>query len=639
MDGTGQTIGLVEFDNFNSSDVNDFLNLTGTGLLDPTEINNLSKKDVNGGVSIGPNEDEVLVDIDTVMSVAPGAKVVVYDAPFVGAQGSFEPVLNQMINDGVSIISNSWAYCEDQTTQTDAEGIDTILQNAVMAGISVFTGAGDTGSTCLDGSAGVINVPADSPNLTAVGGSSLSLGAGLSYGTESWWNDSQSGAGGFGTSKFFSAPYQTALSGTTARSVPDVVANADPATGVVICQADAGGCPNGSTYGGTSLAAPAWAAFTALLNQSQGTNLGFLNPLIYPLAGTDAFHGPASMGSDFAHVGLGSPNLAALHQELTGQTPGAADPSVSSVAAFIGSIIPSPTDPLGITAVPADGKTPLYVSVNLYDANGNVVSGKTVTLAANSGSFASIGPASGPSSINGGLVTFQVTDLTPETLTFTATDATEGVPLATTPQASFVTPPATSAQISAAPGSVPADGVSMTTITITMTDTNGNPTPGKIVNISQTSNLAPTPASSIISGPNPAVTDATGTIRFTATDLVSEAVTYTAIDVTDGNLPIPPASPGANVVGFSTIASNNCSIGNPPAAPGFVFTPYATGFNAQTINVTVQLILAARAPRASRSIQAETSTSTTSRWETSTSSRPVEASRMRAPSLIARRWD
>ena len=494
---------------------------------------------------------------------------------------------NQMINDGVSIISNSWAYCEDQTTQADAQGIDTILQNAVMAGISVFSGAGDNGSTCLDGAAGVVNVPADSPNLTAVGGSSLSYGAGLSYGTESWWNDSQSGAGGFGTSKFFSAPYQTPLSGTTARSVPDVVANADPAEGVVLCQADNGGCPNGSLYGGTSLAAPTWAAFTALLNQSQGTNLGFLNPLIYPLAGSAGFHGPASIGSDFAHVGLGSPNLPVLHQELSGETPGPVDPSVSVVSGYMDGVRPSPTDPLGIPAVPADGSANFYVNVNLYDANGNVISGKTVTLVANSGSHASIGPASGSSSINGGLVTFRATDLTPEDVTFTATDATDGIPLATTTQVTFVTPPATSARIQAAPGVVLNDGVSTTTIIITLADKNGNPTPGKQISISQSSNLAPTPASSIISGPSPAVTDAMGTVQFTATDLVSEAVTYTAVDVTDGNLPIPPASPGANVVGFSFLTSNNCGGGNPPAAPGFVFTPYATGFNAQTITTDI----------------------------------------------------
>ena len=46
--------------------------------------------------------------------------------------------------------------------------------------------------------------------------------------------------------------------------------------------------PERLLYGGTSLAAPAWAAFTAMLNQSQGSNLGFLNPLIYPLAETAA---------------------------------------------------------------------------------------------------------------------------------------------------------------------------------------------------------------------------------------------------------------------------------------------------------------------------------------------------------------
>ena len=60
------------------------------------------------------------------------------------APGSFQPVLSEMINDGVSIISNSWAYCEDQTTQADVQGIDTILQNAAMAGISVFTAPATT---------------------------------------------------------------------------------------------------------------------------------------------------------------------------------------------------------------------------------------------------------------------------------------------------------------------------------------------------------------------------------------------------------------------------------------------------------------------------------------------------------------
>ena len=283
VDGTGQKVGLVEFDSFNSSDIADYLALLG---LSSSLINNVSKVDVNGGTTPGANQDEVLVDIEALLTIAPGAQVVVYDAPFAGAGNSFQPVLNKMINDGVNIISNSWAYCEDQTTQADVDSIDTLFQQAAAAGITVFNGTGDSGSTCLDGSANTVAVPADSPNATAVGGSSLTLGIGDVYGSESWWNGSTatppSGQGGFGLSKFFNRPaYQGGLNTTSNRSVPDVVINADPQKGVIVCEASAGGCPNGLIYNGTSNAAPAWAAVTAELNEALGKNLGALNPSYY----------------------------------------------------------------------------------------------------------------------------------------------------------------------------------------------------------------------------------------------------------------------------------------------------------------------------------------------------------------------
>ena len=73
--------------------------------------------------------------------------------------------------------------------------------------------------------------------------------------------------------------------------------------------------------------------------------------------------------------------------------------------------------------------------------------------------------------------------------------------------------------------------------------------------------------------------DSNGVVQFTATDLVSETVTYTATDLTDGNLAVPGSAP----VTFSGTASNTCAIPNPPAAPGFIVTPYATGFVAQNV--------------------------------------------------------
>jgi hypothetical protein len=568
--GAGETIGLAEFDNFNSSDVSDYLALVG---LPATAIGNLSEVNVDGGTPIGSGEDEVLLDIDTVMTIAPGAKVAVYDAPFTGSGGSFQNVFNKMIDGGVSIISNSWAYCEDETTAADVDSIDSIFQNAAASSISVFNGAGDSGSTCLDGSANTVAVPADSPHATAVGGSSLTLGPGYTYGTETYWDDSATsppaGEGGFGTSKFFSAPsYQ---SGDTNRSVPDVVSNADPFHGVEICQADDGGCPNGLQFGGTSMAAPAWAGYTALLNQSLGTNLGFLNPTIYPLAGTAAFHDAASMDTDTAHVGLGSPNLEGLHQMLASETPGPVDASVSEVIAFLQNGF-QPAGAPAPTGEPADGTSESAVTVNLFDSNGNAIGGKTVTVTDGAG-HATITPPNAVTASGTGAATFILKDTTPETLTLTARDTTDSVTLGATPALPFVSPVATQAGLNAFPSTVTANGMSQADITITLEDSLGRPSPGKLIQLTQTG------GNSAISGPVPPVTNAAGTIAFTAVDSNNETITYSAVDVTDGNLTFPETG----VVTFSSAPEAGCS-NTQIAAPGFIATPYATGFAAQNFS-------------------------------------------------------
>ena len=115
--GAGQTIGLVEFENL--SDVVNWLTYEGL----PAQIDQLSQVDVNGGIPTpGANQDEVVIDIAATLGNAPGAQTVVYDAPFAGG-ASFEAVVKAMIDDRVTIISSSWAYCEDQTTLADAEGL------------------------------------------------------------------------------------------------------------------------------------------------------------------------------------------------------------------------------------------------------------------------------------------------------------------------------------------------------------------------------------------------------------------------------------------------------------------------------------------------------------------------------------
>jgi kumamolisin len=244
--GAGQKIGLLAFSSFKMSDVADWLALVG---FPASRLAQVSQVDVNGGAPLGSDEGEVLLGIETGLSIAPGAQVVVYDGPFMETSTSFQTLFNAMINDGITVISNSWTYCEDQTTLADVQSIDAILLTAAASGISVFNATGDAGSACRDGSANTIAVPADSPHATAVGGTSLMLGPGFTYGGESWWDGSNhfppTGQGGFGVSRFFTRPaYQDSLISVPMRSVPDVVAPADPEFGAAVCEADAGGCPH-----------------------------------------------------------------------------------------------------------------------------------------------------------------------------------------------------------------------------------------------------------------------------------------------------------------------------------------------------------------------------------------------------------
>ncbi len=566
VDGSGQTIGLVEFDLYQTSDIAAYLQLLGSPA---TQISHLGNVTLGGGASFGSSESEVVLDIDAVMGLAPGADVVVYDASFSGAGSSFQNVFNRMLNDGVDIISNSWAYCEDQTSQADVESIESILQAAAASGISVYSGSGDSGSTCLDGAANTAAVPATAPHITAVGGTSLAAGAGGIYRGETWWDGSastpQTGQGGFGTSRFFARPaYQDGFTTSARRSVPDVAANADPNTGLIICQADAGGCPTPYLYGGTSLSTPVWAAFTALLNQARGSPLGFANASLYPLAGGEGFHSAGSMGSDFAHVGLGSPNVSALNLLLQGMTAGTPSASVSEILATAPPVAPFTTS----YGVAADGTSPGVIIVTLLDADGNVVAGKTVSLAANAGNHATIAPASAVSGSDG-VAVFKVTDLVAEELTFAATDSTDGVTLATTPSLPFIAPPANSGSVSAFPLDQTADGVATSTVTVTLHDALGRGVAGKQVQLAQNGHA-------LILGDNPAATDANGEAIFSVSDQSTEVVAFTAIDATDGDLPVP----GVANVDFSDGVGCG-AVTAPIAAPGFAISLYASGFPTQ----------------------------------------------------------
>jgi Bacterial Ig-like domain (group 1) len=284
--------------------------------------------------------------------------------------------------------------------------------------------------------------------------------------------------------------------------------------------------------------------------------------VLYQFAGTAAFHDAASMGSDFEHVGLGSPNLDELYLLLNGRRVGAVSASGSQAAFFVDRAADGSV-PAGVMA---DGTRQGTVVVDLVDAQGNFVSGKSVTLTANRGSAVII-PSSAVTSAANGTAVFHVSDVNTEDVTFTATDTSDDIQITQQPTVSFLVLPAASAVISGGPATVTANGASIATITVTLTDALSRPTPGKLVTLAQVG------GDSVISGPTPSVTDNNGQITFTTTDLSNESISYTATDVSDGNFPVP----GSVNVDFSG-SPGGCSSGSPPAAPGYAVNAFATGF-------------------------------------------------------------
>ena len=180
LDGTGQTVGVIAFDTFQMRDVADYLAL----------IRQPATPDRQGERGEGQRRRDARIERGRGARRHQGRAHARPRRPGRGLRARPSPApaasrrcSTRPINGGSTIITNSWAYCEDQTTLADVQSIDAIFQTAAAAGISIFNAAGDTGSTCLNGSPNTVAVPASAPSATAVGGSTLTTGGpGGTYG-------------------------------------------------------------------------------------------------------------------------------------------------------------------------------------------------------------------------------------------------------------------------------------------------------------------------------------------------------------------------------------------------------------------------------------------------------------------------
>ena len=250
---------------------------------------------------------ENTLDVETIGACCPTSNltIILYIAP--NSLTEFTNVLNYINNSPVvvngtsylpSIVSISWGLPEIYYG-TYLTNINNILRTLSAKGVNICVASGDNGSS--DGADGNnVDFPSSSPFVIACGGTSL-VCPNLTYDastSETAW----SGSGG-GVSAYFSKPdYQSALSTTsTKRVTPDIALNADPNTGVAFYIFG-----KWYIYGGTSIAAPTFAAYLAAVNATT-----FANTKLYTAPSTN-FHDIKSGINGAFSAAIGYDNVTGL---------------------------------------------------------------------------------------------------------------------------------------------------------------------------------------------------------------------------------------------------------------------------------------------------------------------------------------
>lgn len=372
-DGAGVTVAVFELESYDPTGVADIDSCYG-------HSTSVTEQKIDGGPTTGANlgvnvGSESALDIENIANLAPGVKIVDYAGPdYTTATDAqildvFSAIFNQ---DTAQVVSTSWGLCEALTKYSDSSmqsEENTLFAQAAAQGQSVVAASGDNGSTACygedsdgtDSSVTSADDPADQPFVTGVGGTSMS---GTGTPTPSVWNnstdgsgDTQPGASGGGVSSTFSLPSYQGSATTSApgyaancptgtypsgcREVPDVSALADPYHGYVIMEyAHTSSLPAGeyfSIWGGTSGAAPVWAAVLAITDASTTCRLngeaGFANPGLYAAGGNSSVFTDVTSGSNWVSQDGG----ADYYDSATGYdlASGWGTPKVSGVASVL----------------------------------------------------------------------------------------------------------------------------------------------------------------------------------------------------------------------------------------------------------------------------------------------------------------
>ena len=182
------------------------------------------------------------------------------------------PAVQKAAAEGCDVCSISWGSDEAEWGAVAGNQMEQTAAGATAAGMVVFAASGDNDSSDGGANAANVDLPASCPHVVGCGGTKKTATG------ETVWNDNPGKSNGEGTGGGYSTlfkplpDWQIGAANGPGRMVPDVAANADPATGYEIVLHGAQ-----TVIGGTSAVAPLYAGLFAAF----GKKLGLLTPLLY----------------------------------------------------------------------------------------------------------------------------------------------------------------------------------------------------------------------------------------------------------------------------------------------------------------------------------------------------------------------
>jgi subtilase family serine protease len=224
---------------------------------------------------------EIALDVQAVHAICPYGKILLVEARSSSLSNLLTAESYAASHAGVVVVSNSWG-----TGEFSSESY-----------YDVYFGQAPTTVSSGDSGYGV-EWPATSPNVTAVGGTTLKLNSDNSRSDETVWSGSGSGCSAYEFQPAYQVPYNSdpsdPLVTCSNRIVADVAADADPATGAAVYDSYGYAGQSGwFTVGGTSLSSPIIAAVYALAGNTEGANTVYYNAtntyLLYDV--TNGFNG------------------------------------------------------------------------------------------------------------------------------------------------------------------------------------------------------------------------------------------------------------------------------------------------------------------------------------------------------------